>query len=255
MNYLQNIATLYQLDHLPCGLPEAEITAAEQRLGIRFPAMLREYLLTLGGSEAVNQSFNRLLPLEKIDFDGDYLVLIEEYQGVFLCGIAKADLAQDNPPIHIGFYTDETESYEWQPHLPDTSALLLELAYTNAAMGGLRYCANIMDEESTDAQAVQFIQQNRTEIKELRKKTNAFTLTAFTKSSCFVLTKTATQTAYSSAPPTKTASIRCSNCSAGTIGSTPPVTMKMMKNVMRNKPPIISDDLSLQSKGNPCPKS
>ena len=113
MNYLQNIATLYQLDHLPCGLPEAEITAAEQRLGIRFPAMLREYLRTLGGNEAVNQSFNRLLPLEKIDFDGDYLVLMEENQGVFLCGIARADLAQDNPPVHIGFYTDETESYKW----------------------------------------------------------------------------------------------------------------------------------------------
>lgn len=174
MNYLQNIATLYQLDHLPCGLPESEITAAEQRLGIRFPAMLREYLLTLGGSEAVNQSFNRLLPLEKMDFDGDYLVLIEENQGVFLCGIAKADLAQDNPPVHIGFYTDKTDSYEWQPHLPDTRALLLELACTNAAMGSLRYCANIMDEESTNAQAVQFIQQNRTEIIELRQENQRF---------------------------------------------------------------------------------
>jgi len=179
MNYLQNIATLYQLAPLPCGLPESEITAAEQRLGIRFPAMLREYLLTLGGSEAVNQSFNRLLPLEKIDFDDDYLVLIEEYQGVFLCGIAKADLAQDNPPVHIGFYTDETDSYEWQPHLPDTRALLLELACTNAAMGSLRYCANIMDEESTDAQAVQFIQQNRTEIIELHQKNQRFYTNGF----------------------------------------------------------------------------
>ena len=169
MDYLKHISTLYQINS-PCGLPEAKITAAEQRLGIRFPAILREYLLTLGSSEAVNQSFNRLLLLEKMDFDGDYLVLIEEYQGVFLCGIAKADLAQDNPPVHIGFYTDKTDSYEWQPHLPDTRALLLELACTNAAMGGLRYCANIMDEESTDAQAVQFIQQNRTEIKELRQK-------------------------------------------------------------------------------------
>ena len=130
--------------------------------------MLREYLRALGGKEAVNQSFNRLLALEKIDFDGDYLVLMEENQGVFLCGIAKADLAQDNPPVHIGFYTDETESYKWQPHLPDTRTLLLELAYTNAAMGGLHYCANIMDDESTDVQAVQFIQQNRTEIIELR---------------------------------------------------------------------------------------
>lgn len=173
MDYLKHISTLYQINS-PCGLPEAEITAAEQRLNICFPAVLREYLLTLGGSEAVNQSFNRLLPLEKIDFDDDYLVLMEENQGVFLCGIARADLAQDNPPVHIGFYTCETESYEWQPHLPDTSALLLELACTNATMGGLYYCANIMDEESTDAQAARFTQQNRTEIIELRKENQRF---------------------------------------------------------------------------------
>lgn len=173
MDYLKHISALYQLN-FPCCLPEAKITAAEQRLGIRFPAVLRKYLLTLGGSEAVNQSFNRLLLLEKIDFDGDYLVLMEENQGVFLCGIARADLAQDNPPVHIGFYTGETESYEWQPHLPDTSALLLELACTNATMGGLRYCANIMDEESIDTQAVRFIQQNRTEIIELRQENQRF---------------------------------------------------------------------------------
>ena len=114
------------------------------------------------------------MPLEKIDFDGDYLVLMEENQGVFLCGIARADLAQDNPPVHISFYTDKTESYEWQPHLPDTRALLLELACTNAAMGGLYYCANFMNEESIDAQAARFIQQNRTEIIELRKENQRF---------------------------------------------------------------------------------
>ena len=173
MDYLKHISALYQLN-FPCCLPEAKITAAEQHLGIRFPAGWREYLLTLGGREAVNQSFNRLLPLEKMDFDDDYLVLMEENQGVFLCGIARTDLAQDNPPVHIGFYTGETESYEWQPHLPDTSALLLELACTNATMGGLRYCANIMDEESIDTQAARFIQQNRTEIIELRQENQRF---------------------------------------------------------------------------------
>ena len=173
MDYLKHISALYQLN-FPCCLPEAKITAAEQHLGIRFPAVLREYLLTLGGREAVNQSFNRLLPLENIYFDDDYLVLMEENQGVFLCGIARADLAQDNPPVHIGFYTGETESYEWQPHLPDTSALLLELACTNATMGSLRYCANIMDEESIDTQAARFIQQNRTEIIELRQENQRF---------------------------------------------------------------------------------
>ncbi|OAM30062.1 hypothetical protein A7P95_03325 [Eikenella longinqua] len=171
MDYLNHIATLYQINS-PCGLPEADIAAAEQRLGIRFPAVLREYLLALGGSEAVNQSFNRLLPLDKMDFDGDYLVLEEENQGVFLCGIAKADLAQDDPPVHIAF--DIADANQWQPHLPDTRALLLQLACTNAVMGGLRYCANIMDEESVSSQAVQFVRQNRTEIVELRQENQRF---------------------------------------------------------------------------------
>ncbi|MBH5330304.1 SMI1/KNR4 family protein [Eikenella sp. S3360] len=173
MDYLKHIATLYQFKP-PCGLPETEVYAAEQRLGIRFPAVLREYLLALGGSNAVNQSFNRLLPLAEMDFGQDYLVLAEENQGVFLCGIAKADLPQDNPPVHIGFYVGETGGYEWQPHLPDTRALLLELACTNAAMGGLPYCANIMDEESVSTQAMQFIQQNRAEIVELRQENQRF---------------------------------------------------------------------------------
>ena len=174
MSSLHHITTLYRLDHTRCGLPEHQIAAAEQRLGIRFPAVLREYLLTLGGNEAVNQSFNRLLPLGEMDFDGGYLVLTEENQGVSRCGIAKADLAQDNPPAHIGFYIGETDNYEWQPHLPDTRALLLELACTNATMGGLPYCANIMDEESVSPQAGQFIRQNRSEIVELRQENQRF---------------------------------------------------------------------------------
>jgi len=174
MSSLHHITTLYRLDHTRCGLSEHQIAAAEQRLGIRFPAVLREYLLTLGGNEAVNQSFNRLLPLGEMDFDGGYLVLTEENQGVSRCGIAKADLAQDNPPAHIGFYIGETDNYEWQPHLPDTRALLLELACTNATMGGLPYCANIMGEESVSPQSVQFIRQNRSEIVELRQENQRF---------------------------------------------------------------------------------
>ena len=54
MNALHHITTLYQLGHTRCGLPEQQIAAAEQRLNIRFPAVLRAYLLALGGSEAIN---------------------------------------------------------------------------------------------------------------------------------------------------------------------------------------------------------
>ena len=171
MDNIKHISALYRL-HAPCGLPAAEIAAAEQRLGIRLPAALRGYLLALGGSKAVNQSFNRLLPLDKMDFDGDYLVLAEGNQGVFRCGIARADLTQDNPPARISF--NIADANQWQPHLPSTRALLLELACTNATMGGLPYCANIMDEESADAQSVRFIQRNRNEIKELRQESQRF---------------------------------------------------------------------------------
>lgn len=105
MNALHHITTLYQLGHTRCGLPEQQIAAAEQRLNIRFPAVLRAYLLALGGNEAINQSCNRLLPLHEINITDGYLILIEENQDVCRWGIAIADLAQDNPPAHIAFYT------------------------------------------------------------------------------------------------------------------------------------------------------
>ena len=174
MNALHHITTLYQLGHTRCGLPEQQIAAAEQRLNIRFPAVLRAYLLTLGRSEAINQSCNRLLPLHEINITDGYLILIEENQDVCRWGIAIADLAQDNPPAHIAFYTAASGDYRWQPHLPDTCALLLELACINATMGGLPYCANIMNKEAIDAAAVRFIQHNRTEIKTLHQDNQQF---------------------------------------------------------------------------------
>ena len=93
----------------------------------------------MAGNEAINQSCNRLLPLHEINITDGYLVLMEENQGVCRWGIATANLAQDNPPAHIAFNTAASGDYRWQPHLPDTCALLLELACINATMGGLPY--------------------------------------------------------------------------------------------------------------------
>ena len=79
MDYLQAAPIPCRLDS-PCGLLGAEIASAGQRLNIRFPVALCEYLFALCGSEAVNQSFNWLLLLKEIDFNGAYLVLAEENQ-------------------------------------------------------------------------------------------------------------------------------------------------------------------------------
>ena len=74
----------------------------------------------------------------------------------------------------MAFYTAASGGYRWQPHLPDTCALLLELACINATMGGLPYCANIMNKEAIDAAAVRFIQHNCTEIKTLHQDNQQF---------------------------------------------------------------------------------
>lgn len=166
----EHIIQLYQCADKANGLPEASIADAEKRLNLTFPAVLRHYLRMLGGDEAINQSYNRLLALDMLTFDGDYLPLFEENQGVCYWGIKKTDLMQENPPAYIGINRSDSPHLDWLPHLPSISALLLEMACYNATMGGLRYCANLLEPEHIHLESIRYIQQNRSEIEALRQE-------------------------------------------------------------------------------------
>ena len=67
MNYIKEIQQLFNLKDLNSfGFPEDQILQVERKFKVRFPRGLRDYYLTLGRNDAINQTHNRLLnPLDE----------------------------------------------------------------------------------------------------------------------------------------------------------------------------------------------
>lgn len=62
MNYIAKIKQLYALpENEHSGFTEGEIYEVENRLNIVFPFELKNYYLTLGKVDVINNSYNRLL--------------------------------------------------------------------------------------------------------------------------------------------------------------------------------------------------
>lgn len=159
MNYQQIIRKLYNLSEIEnYGFSEADIAEAEKRLHISFPKSLRHYYLTLGKNKSINEPFNRLIPLNEIDFiDDKYLIFYEENQAVVLWGVNQPDLIKDNPSVY-GSYNNERE--EWFLDANTIEYFLLSMAYWNGALGGLTYCANTDISKELSKATISKIEQN-----------------------------------------------------------------------------------------------
>lgn len=139
MTYKPLIQQLYSLTNKPHGYDESAIAAAEQRLGIRLPAVLRDYYQTLGRHEALNSAFNRLLPPEKLYMsDSGMLVFYTENQDVVIWGIDHEDFHLPDPAVY-GSYDADRE--EWLLDADTMEHFLWSMAYVQAAMGGLKHLA------------------------------------------------------------------------------------------------------------------
>lgn len=122
------------------GCATADIEAAEDRLGIELPAVLRRYYQTLGAHEGINRSHNTLFDPAQLQLTDDgYLAFYEENQGVVLWGIRPSDLAQDNPPVWGRYHRPNAPT--WQPEADDLAAFLQIMAVYNGTLGGLKYHA------------------------------------------------------------------------------------------------------------------
>jgi hypothetical protein len=158
MTYFQKIRHLYNIpENENHGFPESDIVALEKQLNIVLPAKLREYYLTLGKHEAINNSYNRLLQPAQIELSDEYLIFYEENQGVVNWGIKKEDLLQPDPPVYGG-YTDDKGHLNWYLELPATETSLLMLAVYNGVLGGLKYNGNFL--EGVKPEVVSFIKEN-----------------------------------------------------------------------------------------------
>jgi hypothetical protein len=114
-------------------LPEAEIRAAEERLGVRLPHALRLYYQRAGRFAAINEAFNRLLPPAELRIEVERLVFYEEQQGAFAWGIRLDDGELEDPPVHQGAWDPPAKQWTWRLEQPQLTGFLLGMFYWQLA--------------------------------------------------------------------------------------------------------------------------
>lgn len=77
------------------GVSEAAIEAAETRLKLKLPSLLREFYALAGKRKDINHSFEQLLSMEKFECEGKMLAFYEENQGVTLWAVKCEDTVAD----------------------------------------------------------------------------------------------------------------------------------------------------------------
>ena len=114
------------------GYTEAEIAEAEARLGFRLPEALRELYALLGKREDITSGHNRLVYLQDLNVEDDWLVVWEENQCVSLFAIKTTDFALAEPLVWI--LTDGETSLQDKPFSVVQTALVM-VAYETLLVG------------------------------------------------------------------------------------------------------------------------
>ena len=133
-------------------MPLSRIRAAEKRLGIVVPKVLREYYVVAGKETQFNAAFNRLLPPEEWFVDHKRLAFLEENQQVVYWGTpaisavdarrisarrtpnpARRTFQDPDPPVYQGVNGDRIN---WYREHHNCSTFLIVLLYWHGAFAG-----------------------------------------------------------------------------------------------------------------------
>jgi hypothetical protein len=117
------------------GQPEPSISDAEVRLGLRLPAVLREYYLLAGRFDRFNLAHNRLLQPERWFLDSGKLVFLDENQRVVFWSVEASLSPDDDPPIYQG-PNIRGQPIEWYLEHGVCSEFLLVTLHLLAVWGG-----------------------------------------------------------------------------------------------------------------------
>jgi uncharacterized protein (TIGR02996 family) len=111
------------------GYSEAELMAAEKRLGLRLPAALREWYALAGKRKGVWSTADNLLSPDRLrlDQDRDGLVFRTENQASVMWAVRATDLNLEDPPIF--------EIYENVQASPTTTAFAIQVLLHEAQFG------------------------------------------------------------------------------------------------------------------------
>jgi len=105
------------------GLPEADVEQTQAQMGIKLPAALRSFYLTLGALPELCTIHNVILPPKDLRFQDDYLVFMDENQEVVSWGMKREDLQTADPII----WQRNNTSEEWYSEEKPLAELLASM--------------------------------------------------------------------------------------------------------------------------------
>jgi hypothetical protein len=118
------------------GVPAGELERAEERLGLRLPAALREFYALLGTRMDLTESQDPLLAPDEVfvhDEFGGVLVFCAENQGCAYWGVRLEDLGRDDPPVFV-------QSRDgWLPFMDRLSLAAVELVLSESLFARGRF--------------------------------------------------------------------------------------------------------------------
>lgn len=114
------------------GTDEAELAAAEERLGLRLPAAMREAYTLFGRRKDLTSNQDDLLsPADlHVHESGEALVFRAENQEVAYWGVPLADLDAEDPPVAMWVHYEEPEP--WAAWLDRFSVACLEIVLSES---------------------------------------------------------------------------------------------------------------------------
>ncbi|WP_326681901.1 SMI1/KNR4 family protein [Streptomyces sp. NBC_01237] len=116
------------------GFPEAELAAAELRLGLRLPSAMRELYGRFGRRHDLLHGLRLLLPPEELEADGSALIRQAEKFWLYQIAVPIDRIAETDPPVLID---GSSEAYDdWEPFADRFSAVCVETVMSENSLCG-----------------------------------------------------------------------------------------------------------------------
>lgn len=131
------------------GYGAAVLDEAEERLGVRVPAALREVYGLLGRRDDLLRNENRLLRPEQLYLSKGALVYNTENQGAAEWGILLEDLITEDPPTVIRSSLADASAERWEPWTARLSVAVMDLVMSETVLynrDGLMDATDLIDE-------------------------------------------------------------------------------------------------------------
>ncbi|MFE3761143.1 SMI1/KNR4 family protein [Streptomyces sp. NPDC059104] len=140
------------------GWAEADLAAAEERLGVRLPAALREAYLLFGRRRDLTSNHDVLLsPAELyVDDAKEALVFRHENQGAAYWGVLLDSLQDDDPAVFIRPDLADKSAERWEKWLERLSLCFVEIVLSESLQADQELC----DFLDPDEGSVELLEEN-----------------------------------------------------------------------------------------------